>query len=110
MLDRDRLLSPRLPVADVEIADVGTVKVRALTRAELLRVPQTGGQPDPLEIEAYMIATALVDPVLTPDEVRAWQESAPGSEMNAVMAAINRLSGTEGSSQRDKYKSVPGPS
>lgn len=91
MIDKEALLSRReLTTEDVELP-AGTVQVRGLTRAEALRV--TGRKLEESEAERVLLAMALVDPVLTEDEVRTWQRNAPAGELQPVVVAIQRLSG-----------------
>lgn len=89
-MDKAKLLANRAGgTQDVEIPGVGTVKVRALTRAE---VKACKGKDD-LTQENQLIAAGMVDPVLTPDEVSEWLDNAPAGEAVAVIEAIRDLSG-----------------
>lgn len=93
-MDKKALLANRveLNTADVEIEGVGTVKVRGLSRFELL-VAQKKYPDDTLKQERFILAAALVDPLLTEDEVAQWQQSSLPMEINAVAEVVNRLSG-----------------
>lgn len=87
-MDKSKLLAKRAPgYRDVEL-EVGTVRVRGLTRAE---VKACRDKDDDLQ-ENRIIAAAMVDPELTPAEVAEWLDNAPAGEAVAVMEAIKGLS------------------
>lgn len=104
------LTSNRIDVCDVQIAEDAngkpiTVKVRGLTRQEMLDVPTSDGSA---VAERWSLARCVIDPVLTEDEVAAWQAAAPASELETVARAINRLSGIEAGQLKERYKSLGG--
>jgi glycine cleavage system H lipoate-binding protein len=100
-VDKSKLLAKRAGnTREVELPNVGTVTVRGLTKIE---VEACKGASDATE-DVKIIATGLVDPELTEEEVAQWLGSAPAGEYVAVMTAITELSGlAEGAAQ----KSVP---
>lgn len=85
------LLARRFAVEDLEIADVGTVKVRPLSRAEALNLQ--GKDMTVQEMERHLLSLALVEPKLTYDEVAQWQQNSPAGEIEPIADAIVRLSG-----------------
>ncbi len=95
---KDRLLTARLAEADVEIPDVGTVRVRALTRAEVMSVRKATDREDTIDgvraliLERKMLAAAMVDPPMTEDEIRGWQQAAPAGEIQPVVEKVQTLS------------------
>lgn len=89
-MDKELLFKARLQERDVVVDGVGTVRVRALTRKEALSFK---GEHDPEELEVRLLATAIVDPKLTEDEVRRWQDASPAGELQVVADAIVDLSG-----------------
>lgn len=89
-MDKDLLFKPRLEERDVELS-IGTVRVRAMTRAEATRFK--GEHEDVGKLERQMLAVALVDPVLTEDEVGRWQDAAPAGELQDVVDVVVELSG-----------------
>src|SRR5262245_19970765 len=96
-MDKELLFKPSLPERDVEIPGKGTVRVRALTRAEMHHATKKGGgvaDADPEVVERHMVATGLVDPVLTVAEVAKWFTAASAAEAQPVIRAISELSGT----------------
>jgi hypothetical protein len=107
-IDKAALFAERLPQRDVPIGDLGTVRVRGLSRFESLKIRDVPeGQR-----EAHIIAMGIVDPPMTLDEVHRWQAAAPGGEFEPIANAIGELSGLLESSEKDAYKSdgsEPGP-
>lgn len=93
-MDKNALLANRVEVAteDVAIPGVGTVKVRALSRFEVL-LAQKKHPDDALAQERFTLSTAMLDPKLTEDEVGQWQRGSMPNEINAVSSVVNRLSG-----------------
>ena len=87
------LLKRRFGVEDVAIEGVGTVKVRALSRAEALSLQ--GVEMTVEDMERKLLALAMVDPKLTEDEVAQWQANSPAGELQPVVLAITRMSGLE---------------
>ena len=91
MIDKSALLARRLGEGDHEIQGVGTVRIRGLSRAELLELQALDGGA--LVTDRRMVSLALVDPALTEDEVKAWQENSHAGEIEQLTLAIAELSG-----------------
>lgn len=95
---KERLFKPRLPESEVEVPGIGTVRVRGLSRAEVMVMrkatdtEQLDG-PRALVIERKMIAAGMVDPILTESEVGRWQAASAAGELEPVTARITELSG-----------------
>lgn len=105
-MDKNALLARRLgTTAEVPIPGVGTVRVRGLSRQELLG---TDTSTSALVMERRMLALALVDPQLTEDEVAEWQASSPAEEITPVVHKINELSGIKSGAVRAAYKRIRG--
>lgn len=101
-MDKADLLKKRTGATrEVEIPDVGTVTVRGLSAGEVKRWQ---GKPES-EVQRMVIATAMVDPVLTPEEVDEWADNAPFGHLIDVIQAIYELSGI---SPGAATKSLPG--
>ncbi|MDM4721157.1 hypothetical protein QTQ03_16690 [Micromonospora sp. WMMA1363] len=100
-MDKDKLISPRIAEDDVEIPDVGTVRVRAVSRYSLLAAGKgVSEDKDPAVVERRMLVAALVDPPLTMAEAEQWQKSAPAGEIGHVLQRVRELSGlTEGAAK-----------
>lgn len=105
MLSKDQLLKGRLPEREVEIPDLGTVRVRGLSRAEVLKL-QKLGLDNVGALERKIVHLGLVDPALTEAEVDTWYEAAPGGELEPVSKAIQELSGLVEGAEKAAYKSV----
>jgi|WetSurMetagenome_2_1015567.scaffolds.fasta_scaffold07439_5 hypothetical protein len=104
LLDRTALLSGRsLPERTVEIPGVGEVRIRALSRAEVLNSKH---DDSPLEMERRTLSLAMVDPAMTIDDVAEWQRVSPLGEISIVADAINELSGVIPGAAKKAYKSV----
>lgn len=105
-IDKAALLKARSDQKDVEIPGVGTVRIRSLTRAEALALQ---GKETPVsEIEQKLLSAALVDPKLTEDEVRQWQEASPAGELEPIMEAILDLSGMAREAPKEAYQRFRG--
>jgi hypothetical protein len=75
----------------VPIGDIGNVTVRALSQGEVSEAKESD------DYESVLISRALLDPVMTVDEVREWLNTAPAGDAVAVMDKIADLSDlTEG--------------
>jgi hypothetical protein len=103
MTDKERFLKARLPERDVDVDGVGTVRVRSLSRAEAGRLKEFVDNPEAGEV--FVLATGLVDPVLSEDEVRQWQAAATSAEVEEVTTAILGLSGLLGDAIGDARRS-----
>jgi hypothetical protein len=91
-LDVGALLAERFGVVDVELPTLGgSVKVRPLTRSEALKLRGVELEVD--EMERQLLALAMVEPKLTEDQVRQWQDVSPAGELEPVAETIIRISG-----------------
>lgn len=99
MLNKDDLFKPPTNEQDVEIPGKGTVRIRALTRAEALQVR---GKSMPIDqLEQKLLSWAMIEPKLTENEVRKWQEMSVAGELEVVTQAIAKLSGMETTSPKE---------
>lgn len=105
-MDKDTLLKPRLAEQTYEIEGVGTVRFRALSRAQVLawRADPTN---DGALTERRVLAAALIDPVLTEDEVGEWQEVSPAGELEELFVTVAGLSGLFDSDVKGKMQQFP---
>lgn len=88
---------------DVDLGNGRKVKVRGLTRYELLL--NAKGTDDANLIERRNVTCCLVEPKLSLAQVEQWQKSSPPRVIGKVTDAIRRLSGlAEGAAKSD----VPG--
>lgn len=89
-VDKAALLTRRLDEGEHEIEGFGTVRIRGLSRAEVLALQKLN---DTAESDRRMVSLCLLDPVLTEDEVGIWQENSPPMEIERLTVAIRDLSG-----------------
>lgn len=92
-IDKEALFKSRLTEEEVDVPGVGAVRIRALSRTEALSL--RGVEMPVEELERRLLAMALVDPVLTQEEVRQWQEASSAGELEPITRAIAELSGME---------------
>lgn len=93
-----------LPQDDVDIPGVGTVRVRAMNRGELLHAGKLNEAKGQQAMEAYVLSSCLVDPEMSLDDVAAWQTSGAAMECQPVVAKINELSGVgKGAAKSDLH-------
>lgn len=109
-VSRDELFKARLAEREVEIPGIGTVRIRALSRQEVLdfRKRKTAdGDPlgdDAAAFERALVSTAMVDPQLSEDDVRQWQAASDAGELEPVTEAIAELSGMNKGASKQAVK------
>lgn len=91
LITPDELFDVTLEEEDYEVRPGRWMRIRALTRAQMIRAGKL--EEDRAKQEQYLLSVALVQPVLTVDEVARWQRSAAFMEVEKVARAINRISG-----------------
>ena len=89
--DKSKLFEKSLPEQDVTIEGLGTFRVRALTRAESMAVGDTEGGTGAKE--RVIVSLGCVDPTLSIQEVKRWQEASLPGVMEPVVETIATLSG-----------------
>jgi hypothetical protein len=103
------------PEEDVEIPGVGTIRVRGLTRIEVLSVRKAADNADSVDgprmlvLERKLLAAGLVEPTLTEDEVRTWQDHSPAGQIDRVAEKIQELSGLSEGSDKAAFQGVREP-
>ena len=98
MLDRNDLLVRRLLEEDVDIPDVGTVRVRGLSRGEVFDL--RGDDISLAELEIRTLAACLIEPVISVDDAREWYYGAPQNETGLVLERIRKLSALDEGAQK----------
>lgn len=88
-VDKATLLASRLGEDKHEIPGVGEVRIRGLSRAEVLELRNL----DVAASDRRMVSLALVEPTLTESDVEAWQKSSRAYEIEGLTGAIANLSG-----------------
>lgn len=108
-LDLDALTTAApLDEADVPVRG-GRVRVRALTRGEVMRVRSSvksiaDAIKRTAELEAMMLAKAMVNPSMTISDVKRWQESSAAGEMEHVIGKVQELSGLTDGAAKEAYQ------
>lgn len=105
MLTRNEILGRKLGRETVELPSGGEVVVRGLTRNEAIALQELEGL---VARDNYLIATGLVDPAMSVDDVAVWAESGAAGDMVAISERISHLSGMMPGSGKEATKSVPG--
>lgn len=111
----DELITRDLEETDVELPSGQRVRVRALSRAEVLRIQKAsrgdGDTVDAARIERMTLALGMVEPRMTEEQVGAWQAaSKAGDVIGRATSAIRSLSGMDSDAPREAYKSDRGES
>lgn len=106
-MDKTALTARRIPEDDVEILGVGTIRVRGLSRWELLTAGRLESKGT-IAMERAMLAFAMLDPQMTEDDIAAWQKNSQAGEIAPVIKKINELSGISREATKEAYKSVRG--
>lgn len=106
MIDRETLIKARLPERVVALPGVGEIRVRGLSRAEVLACQ--GIKDDQAAFEARVLSLAMVDPALSEDDVIAWREAALYGEAEAALDAISDLSKLGEGAAKSGVSGVPG--
>lgn len=101
-MDKELLFKARLAEEDYDLPGVGTLRIRALSRSEALKVKSAG---DLRTQEAQILAWGIVDPLLTVAEVNRWLDAAPAGELQEISARIAVLSGMLEDAPKNAYKS-----
>lgn len=95
VISKEVFLKGHLPEDTIEVPEIGTVRIRALSRAEALSSTELPSG----EREAQVLAWGIVDPAITVEEAQQWRESATPGIVNGLAYEILVLSGmTESSS------------
>lgn len=113
------LLFKRKAGNDTELVSLGDgieVMVRGLSHGEVVSARGTARQKrDAQVVERHMIAAALVDPVMTYDEVTLWlcgdpddpdDPGAPAGDSVTIMAAVAGLSGLDEGARKSSVPAV----
>lgn len=108
-MDKDKLLKPRLAENTYEIEGLGVFRFRSLSRAEVLTLRKSFAEDDAVITERKLLSAVLLDPVLTEDEIRQWQENSPPNEMEPLVSEVLKVSGMVGDTEiKEKMQQFPG--
>jgi hypothetical protein len=103
-MDKSRLTGPRastasgFPESDVPVPGMGTVRVRALSRTEVLVVRKATDDehmdgPRALTLERKMLSSAMVHPEMSESDIGDWQKHGLAGELQPVVMMVQQLSG-----------------
>lgn len=101
-LTKEQLTTPRLREQEVPIEGLGTIRIRSLSRKEVLGLKQFDGS----EFEQRLVSLGMVEPAMTPEDVDAWQAASLSDELEQVTREISRVSGMAKGAAKEAYKSV----
>lgn len=105
---KDHLFKPSVEHGTVTVDDLD-YEIRPLSRAQQITVQEIRERDGLAAADAQLVAWGLVDPALTLEEVREWQDT-PGqaAAAGAVSEGIGRISGMMSDSGKAAYKSARG--
>lgn len=101
----DDLIAADLPGEDVTLPSGKKIRVRGLSRAELIK---HGGPDTPPElVEARHVAACLVHPKITLSQAQKWQAAEPaGGDFKVLSEKIRDLSGLGKDAQKSDVAAV----
>lgn len=105
-VSKEQLLAARLPEEDIDIPGIGTVRVRALSRAEVRDELNMVDRSEPGAWEALWLSMSLVEPTLTPEEAAQWRAGATALELEFVANKLGELSALTKQAAKDMYKEM----
>ncbi len=105
-VSKEDLLKASFGVEDFEIAGVGTVRIRPLTRSEAMSI--RGLELPLVEVERKFLAWAMVEPKLTEDEIKSWQDVATAGSLEALVNKIAEISGMNVTRPKEVVKQFRG--
>lgn len=106
VLSRDQVLARKVAgTVETVHLDGGEVVVRGLSRRQ---ASECGKLDDQDEVENLALHYGLVDPPMSIEDVATWREQDESGQIQRVVDAIQRLSGTAPGQGKDATKSVPG--
>ncbi len=102
---KDQLKTPRVAEGDVTLVTGGMVRVRGLSRAEMVELSRAEAK----DHEMQVVHAALVQPEgMSLGDVKAWFKAAPSRELTMVYDKVLDLSGHSSDNGQAAYKSVSG--
>lgn len=103
------LLTVDLPEEEITLPRGGVIRIRGLTRFEVSGI-RGDGESKLVEAEALMLHHGMVEPCLSVEQARAWQQSSRHGETDYVTDRISDLSGLKYGQNKEYYKSLRGQS
>jgi len=106
-LSVDDLTTERLPGEDFTIEGLGTVRIRGLSRFEVLAA-QKQKDAGVAAMERVMLSCAMVEPRMSEAQVTAWQKATPAGLLEPLTRRVQALSGMGEGAEKAQYKSDGG--
>lgn len=101
-MDKELLFKPRLAEEEVDLPGVGTIRLRALTRDEIMAAQEEhideDGEVDRAGLDNAILARSMVDPQMTEEETARWASVASAGEISLVVEAVMRVSAMDDAS------------
>jgi hypothetical protein len=91
LISPEALFEPALIEEDYQVRPGFKMRIRALSRLEMMRAQKL--DEDRPKQEQYLLSVAVLRPVLTPGDVARWQRAASVGEIERVARRVNALSG-----------------
>jgi hypothetical protein len=101
-----KMLGVSLREADVQLRDDLVVRIREITRAEMLAL-KGKYERNAVLFDQNLTAKSLVEPELSVDEVAAYFAAAPLEETEKLSKAIARLNGWHEDADKEVVSSFP---
>lgn len=103
MLTRDEILARKTGKSKATLPDGGEVAVRALTRDEVLESQECATVADR---ENFIIATGMINPVMSIEDVHTWATTGGAGDLVAVSDRIAELSGLKQGADKSRVPDV----
>lgn len=108
--DKSKLFKSRLPEDEVDVPGVGVVRVRGLSRGEVVNATKAHGD-DQVALGQEMLSLAIVaidgEPVTFDfDEIVQWQNASPLGEMTPIEELVAKVSGMHPDSGKEVYREI----
>lgn len=105
---KNKLLSLcKLPEEVLEVEGVGTFRIRALRREDVLELGIVGKSLTSeklAEAERLLLSKSLIDPPFSPEEIKMVQENCPADMYDTLIDACLSLSGLAKDSAKEAVK------
>lgn len=98
--DKDLLFQDSEETDEVALPGKGVVTVRVLTRAQIMKIRKSVKSiPDAIArqdvMEQKFLVAGMVDPPMTMEDCKLWQQKSKAGEIDLVLNKINEISGLE---------------
>lgn len=90
MLTREQILARKTGEGIITFQNGDQVRIRQLTRDEVMAMQDVDGLAAK---DSFMIACAMIEPKLTPEEVAAWAAADSAGDLIAISDGIAIISG-----------------